>query len=158
MSLTKTSDDEEGEEDDDDDFKDVISLMEGKVPGEQNGRKAKMEGMYTWNFRLRLLQIILFADEGASGAERSIISEGAAEPGKAGKKKKKEKKEKKRKTKEKKEKAKKGWSLLVRILNQILDALIYCINNNTVSNKAVMCGPVYSCDTDGLPNYDFHRV
>ena len=52
-----------------------------------------------------------------SGAERSIISEGAAEPGKAGKKKKKEKKEKKRKTKEKKEKEKKGWSLLVRILN-----------------------------------------
>ena len=55
--------------------------------------------------------LILFADEGASGAERSIISEGAAEPGKAGKKKKKEKKEKKRKTKEKKEKEKKGLSL-----------------------------------------------
>ena len=46
MSLTKTSDDEEGEEDDDDDFKDIISLMEGKVPEAQNGRKAKMEGMY----------------------------------------------------------------------------------------------------------------
>ena len=47
MSLTKTSD-EEGEEDDDDDFKDTISLMEGKVPGAQNGRKAKMEGMYAY--------------------------------------------------------------------------------------------------------------
>jgi hypothetical protein len=46
MSVTKTSEDEEGEEEDDDDFKDVISLMEGDVPGAQNGRKAKMEGMY----------------------------------------------------------------------------------------------------------------
>ena len=46
MSLTKTSDDEEGEEDDDDDFEDIISLMEGKVPGAHNGRKAKTEGMY----------------------------------------------------------------------------------------------------------------
>ena len=47
-SLTKTSDDEDGEEDDDDDFKDTISLMEGKVPGAQNGRKAKLEGMYAY--------------------------------------------------------------------------------------------------------------
>ena len=107
------------------------------------------------DFYKLIANILLFADEGASGAERSIISEGAAEPGKAGKKKKKEKKEKKKKTKEKKEKEKKGWSLLVRIFNQILDALIYCTNNNAVSNKAVMCGPVHSCDTDGLPNCDF---
>lgn len=45
-SLTKTSDDEDGEEDDDDDFKDTISLMEGT--GAQNGRKAKLEGMYAY--------------------------------------------------------------------------------------------------------------
>lgn len=51
--------------------------------------------------------LILVAEEGASGAERSRIqSDSAAEPGKAGKKKKREKKEKKTKTKDKKEKVK----------------------------------------------------
>ena len=43
--LTKSASEGEGEGDDDD-FGDTISLLEGRVPGTQNGRKPKSGGMY----------------------------------------------------------------------------------------------------------------